>query len=553
MYVPLMCLTHGTPLVSQIFPDEVATFAKEAGYLSIGLADVDQLYMCVKYDAAMKKAGLKPMLGIQLKLFGGDEETYVNVYAKNKAGWEELLYIVYKANDPANYKMGPRMDAFEFVQRLRGNLIVIVRDKFIDIFERHCDKDDVYIGLDPISYPEKFEELRGSCLPKVAISPNHYLSPDHWNINRYIFANYLKTTIKVSSHRLFSSNEYYILPENELRDRGLSQEEIDNTGKIYDQIEEFSITYKQELPHFDTPTGITQEGFLRQLCRDGYKAKGLNSQEYIDRIKLELDVIGKADISGYFVIMQDIIRWAKSQGILIGVGRGSAGGCLTSYLTGITNVDPIKYNLLFERFYSADRGGLPDIDTDVPPSKRDKIISYIEEKYGAERFAQLATFNTLKGAAGLKTVFRALGMEASEQNFITKKMPQEAQIAPDLKVQKDETGTDSLILWCINNMDEFAQWCSKEFDGPYGQEFQAAIAIDKVIQGRGRHASAYALANEPIYKKAPLIWDVSAGRYVVGVNMDDAEKLGLVKLDLLGLDLLDKADYIRRRLKNGAF
>lgn len=551
MYVPLHCLTHGTPLVSQVLPEEVAEFAKETGYASIGLADIDQLYMCVKYDAAMKKAGLKPMLGIQLKLFGGEEEGYVSLYAKNKAGWQELLYIVYLANNPGNYKIGPRLEILEFLQCLSHNLIVVIRDKFIDLFERHANGYSVYVGVDPIS--PGFEGLRNSSLPKVAISPNHYLKQSQWHVNKYLFASYLKTTIKSSEHRLFSNNEYYVLSEADLLDRGILQEEIDNTGRIYEEIETFDITYKQELPHFDTPNGMSQEDYLRQLCRDGFKRLGLPTEKYVDRIKHELDVIAKADIAGYFVIMQDVINWAKSQGILIGVGRGSAGGCLTSYLTGITNVDPIKYNLLFERFYSADRGGLPDIDTDVPPSKRERLIHYIEDKYGKDKFAQLATFNTLRGAAGLKIIFRALGVDASEQNFITKRMPPEAKIAPELKQQKDELGTDSLLLWCINNMEEFGQWCSKDFTGPYAQEFQAAIEVDKVIQGRGRHASAYALANESIYKKAPLIWDVSAGRYVVGVNMDDAEKLGLVKLDLLGIDLLDKADFIRRRLKNGAF
>lgn len=551
MYVPLVCLTHGTPLVSQMFPEEVAEFAKEAGYKSIGLADHDQLYMCVKYDAAMKKAGLKPMLGVQLKLFGGDEETYVNIYAKNKAGWQELLYILYKANDPATYKVGPRMDVFEFIQRLKGNLVVVVRDGFVDLFEKHYPA--AYVGLDPISYPEKLDELRASSLRKVALSPNHYCKPSQWHINKHLLANHLKTTIKDGKHPLFTNNSYYVLSEQDLLERGISQEEIDRTGEIYDSIEEFSITYKQELPHFNTPNGESQADFLRSLCRDGFKRLGLAGEEYVNRIKHELEVIAQADIAGYFVIMQDIIKWAKSKDILIGIGRGSAGGCLTSYLVGITNVDPLKYNLLFERFYSADRGGLPDIDTDVPPTKRDLIIEYVENKYGAERFAQLATFNTLKGAAGLKTIFRATGMDASEQNFITKRMPEEATVAPQLKAQKDEIGSDSLILWCINNMEEFAQWCSKDFTGPYAQEFESAIAIDKVIQSRSKHASAYALANEPIYRKAPLIWDVAAERYVVGVNMDDAEKLGLVKLDLLGLDLLDKADYIRKRLKNGAF
>lgn len=878
--------------------------------------------MCVQYYEKMKAAELKPILGIQIKVFGGDEEGYVAIYAKNKAGWQTLLKILHIANSPETFTDGPRIDVYEFIQNITENIIVVWKNHFLDIFQQHVEPSpNIFVGLDPVSYPESLDVLRVLPHTKVAISPSHYLEPSDWNINKYLFANYLKTTIKEATHPLFSNNIYHVFGEVDFLQAGLTQEEVNNNGLVYEQVENFDILYKQKFPSYPCPNGQSEDDYLRDLCRKGWKEKGLPKEGYIERIKYELEEISYSGMSGYFLIMQDVIKWAKANNIFVGTGRGcvagdtdiftesglkkikdinigdkvyskdgklhvvqdthcyevnedlvlltryynnqplaltkdhkilvsktpdesklswieanyvepndyvffpnikdinvqlqynwldlkeyvdsndyewrdeevlihtfgghrreqyigskiharyikldshffkvlgiftgdgclkkppgnryviisaktkkesfdivtkwchrynfeysvydgiiyirsriisdlfhklfhlyknscstkhipqlvknaphylihhylygykitdgtqssknlykitttsklivsdlinllyrlnikftneytvnfdkrtgkeyiryvigvnsaendnfvktengymckirkvgytnqenkvfdltvdgehnyltlngivhnSGGGCLTAFLTDITAVDPIKYGLLFERFYSRYRGSVVDLDTDLPPSRREDVVRYIQEKYGSDNFAQICTFNTLKGAAGLKTVLRATGLDASEQNFITKKIPQEGKIAPELKQQKDEIGSDSIVLWCIRNMKEFEQWCTSNFDGVYASEFQVAIELDKLIQGRGRHASAYALSDEEIYKKAPLIWDKSARRYVVGVNMDDAEKLGLVKLDLLGLDLLDKADFIRRRLKNGAF
>ena len=546
MYVPITCLTHGSPLLSQTTPEALIAFCKDQNYLSVGLSDYDQLYMCVQYYEEATSAGIKPLLGLKLQIYGNDEKGYISLIAKNKKGWQDLLYLVYLANQ--NFKDKPRLELFTFFQNVTPDITVIT-SCFLDLFERFLPT--AYYGVNLI------ENERVECnLKPVAITPNHYLEAKDWLLNKYLLCNYLKASFKTARHPLFNDNRYFIPSEVELLKWGYTQAEIDNTGEIYEQVEHFDILYKQELPHYPCPSGMDEDSYLLDLCRKGYKRLGLkkDDQVYIDRIKNELKVIGEAGMSGYFLIMQDIIQWAKSQNILVGVGRGSAAGCLVSYLTGITSVDPIKYGLSFERFYSPDRKGqLIDVDTDFPPSRREEVIQYIQNKYGAERFAQLSTFSTLKGPAALKAALRAAGSDASERDYITKKMPPEGKIAPYLQKQYDEVGSKSMVLWCINHIDEFNQWCSPKFQGVYASEFQAAIQLDQTITGRGRHASAYALANIPIYKRAPYIWDESAERYVVGLNMDDAEKLGFVKLDLLGVSLLDKADLVRKVLKNGAF
>lgn len=234
--------------------------------------------------------------------------------------------------------------------------------------------------------------------------------------------------MKNATQQIFKDNRFFIPSEGQLLEWGYSQEEIDSSVEIYEQIENYNIIYKQELPHFECPNNINEDDYLRQLCREGFKSKGISGEVYIDRIKHELDIIKSAGMSGYFLIMQDIMKWCKDNEILCGVGRGSAAGCLISYLVGITNVDPIKYNLLFERFYSAERKGLPDVDLDFPPSKRENIIEYIQTKYGVDKFAQLSTFTTLKGPAAIKAVLRSRDVEAAEQNHITKKCRQKVKL-----------------------------------------------------------------------------------------------------------------------------
>ena len=553
MYIPLQCLTHGSPLISQTTPQNLAKFAKENGYPAIGLSDLHNLYGCVQYYNACKQEGLKPILGLQLEVYGGNEISFVNLYAKNLAGWKTLLYILYQANNPQTYKTHARLEVFTLLQLLTPDLVIIIKDKFVDLFEHHKNGHSVYLGLDPVSYPEKFEELRKSTLPKVAISPNHYLKREDWGLNKYIYANYLGGAIKTLKDPIFEQNTHYVLSEGELLERGCTQEEIDRSGEIFESIANFDILNKQELPRFNCPDNFSQDDYLRKLCRDGFKRLGLPKEKYVERIQHELGILSKAGMAGYFIFTQDIVNWARRQKILVGYGRGSGAGCLTSYLLGITNVDPIKYDLLFERFYSSERGGYPDSDLDFPAESRNNIVDYIGKTYGETNIAQICTFITLKGAASLKAVFRAVGVDPQEQTYITRKMPEENKIAPKLQTQKDEFGTKSTLFWCINNMKEFSQWCTPSYEGMYNEEFKAAIELDGVISGRSKHASAFALANEPIYNKAPLIWDNKNNRYIVGVNMDDAEKLGLIKLDLLSVSCLDKADFIRRGVKNGAF
>ena len=234
--------------------------------------------------------------------------------------------------------------------------------------------------------------------------------------------------------------------------------------EIYDSVEDYDILHKPMLPTFECPDGLTEEDYLKKLCREGWKtllqANGKvdtdeDVQKYKDRFEEELAVIKEADLFGYFLIVQDIINFVQKSGWLSGPGRGSAAGCLISYMIGVTKIDPLEYDLLFSRFYNAGRNtkdhvSLPDIDMDVPGRHRDDVIMYLKEKYGHDRVSQMLTFGRLQGRSALKEVLRVFGAcSFAEMNAITKLIPNEAEISDQLAEMDEEDR--SIIRWALIN------------------------------------------------------------------------------------------------------
>lgn len=566
-YVALQCLTHGTHLWSQIKPEQLPSICKEKKLKSIALTDVGNICMCVQYYKAMKDAGLKPIIGCQLNI--SDELSTIHhkenqtsrkltIYAKNMAGWKQLLKIIYECNQPERFDKCARISLEELHPLLTDDLIVCGNHHFTDkvLHELGSLCSHFYIAINPIENMGAIKRLRALPYKKIGVTPNYYANKKDVSNNRVLLACYFKTNLRRNNddkHPAFVDNRYYIHSLEEMLKLRFTPDELDNADEIYNLIEEFDITHKQELPHFSCPEGETETSYLRKLCEEGLVRLDLKDKKYRDRLEMELKQIQEAGMEGYFLIVQDFVNYARKKGWLVGMGRGSAGGCIISYLTGITGVDPIKYKLMFERFYSADRKGYPDIDIDFSMNCREEVVRYIRGKYGQDNFMQLCTFGTLKGAAALKRCMSTSRKEIgfAEQNTITKLLPAEAKLAADLKIQKNEHGTESLVFWCINNMEEFTQWCDSGFDGPYADEFKTAIELDQVIQSRGRHACAFALSTQPVYEVAPVVYDEVSKQFIVGVNMDDAESLGLVKMDLLAVDLLSKCQKVMEIVKNG--
>ena len=228
-----------------------------------------------------------------------------------------------------------------------------------------------------------------------------------------------------------------------------------------------------------------------------------------------------------------------------------------SYLIGITSIDPIKYNLLFERFYNAgrntkDRISMPDIDVDVPITQRDNIIQYIKNKYGVDKVSQMITFNTLKGRGALKEVLRVYGATSFEEmNNITKHIPDEAKIADELQDLKDEDGFASIIRWALeNNSEKLKEWCfiddNKQLSGPLAKRFEQAIRIEGTKYNQSKHAAGIAIAAKTLQNICPMIYDNKTDQNIAGLEMNDLDAIGVIKFDILGIALLDKLMSINK-------
>jgi DNA polymerase-3 subunit alpha len=284
--------------------------------------------------------------------------------------------------------------------------------------------------------------------------------------------------------------------------------------------------------------------------------------KYADRVKLELDILQKAGLSSYFLIVQDIVNYVKKSGWLPGPGRGSAAGCLVSYLIGITQIDPMKYDLLFERFYNegrntADHISMPDIDVDVPITKREQIIEYIKNKYGIDKVSQMITFNTMKGRGALKEVLRVYdNISFEETNRITKFIPDEAKIADELQEMKEDTGEASIIRWALeNNVDKLKEWCYISSDGslagPLAKRFEQAIRLEGTKSNQSKHAAGVVISSKSLGSVCPMVYDNKNKQSIAGMEMQDLESLGLIKFDILGVAMLDKIMTISEILSKG--
>jgi len=415
-------------------------------------------------------------------------------------------------------------------------------------------------------------------IPCVATPDSHYISTESSSDQRILLCTNLKTNLAAVEAKLendedvmlggfFKSQQYHI-PSYEEMALLHTEEELQNTLLISDMCENYNILNKPILPPFQCPNGMNSEEYLRQLCRDGWssKIKGKISkdreQEYADRVKYELEVLQGAGLSSYFLVLQDIVKYIRSNQWMTSPGRGSAAGCLVSYLVGITGIDPIPYDLMFERFYNAGRNtvekiSMPDIDMDVPVQHREQVIEYIKEKYGHDKVAQIISFQTMKGRGALKDVLRAYSnISFEEMNRITEHIPDEAKIADELQEMREEDGEASIIGWALkNNAEQLKPWCFIDDDGklqgPLSKRFEQAIRLEGTKAHASKHAAGIVISPEPLADICPMVLDGATKNQMAGFEMNDLEAIGLIKLDILGITMLDKTMGVRNILATG--
>ena len=593
---------------------QIADRCSKLGFKSCAITDHGTISGCVQFYKTMKDKGIKPILGCELYISSQDSHiktkdnsklTHFIVLAKNKKGWDQLIKLVSESNKPENFYHKPRLSLDRLAPFLDGNLIgfcghlgstladILMNEpgsikengaNFISKMKDMFGDDNFFLEaqlMDKDNIPEQIEltswirELGKATDTKVICTPDaHYCERSDSVDQRILLCNNLKTTFidinkKLLNHEdvpmgcFFKSDNYHILSPEEMKELH-TEEEIENTNYIDSLIENYEILNNPSLPRFECPNNASPDEYLRELCRKGWKEKIANiipkeqHQVYVDRIKNELDVLQGANLSSYFLIVQDIVDYVRRNDWLPGPGRGSSAGCLVSYLIGITSIDPIKHNLLFERFFNPARASsMPDIDVDVPINKRENIIAYIKEKYGANKVSQMITYNTMKGRGALKEVLRVYGnISFDEMNRITKAIPDEAKIADELQEMKEETGEASIIRWALeNNVDKLKEWCyineDNELSGPLAKRFEQAIRLEGTKSNQSKHAAGIVISVNDLSDVCPMIYDNKNDQLIAGMEMQDLESLGMIKFDILGIALLDKVMTISDLLRNG--
>ena len=584
------------------------------------MTDHGNIAGAIKFYSAMKNAGIKPILGCELYICEQSPAikekenrslSHFIILAKNYQGWKDLIKIISESNKPEYYYHKPRLNLDTLGELNSGNLLAItghlgstladaildeytLKPNWLELGISHVNKlkqlfnNDVFLEAqlmdkDNLTIQEDLtnaiRQIGKETNTYVICTPDaHYCRREDAVDQRILLCNNLKTTFPEISRKIsnnedvplscfFTSDSYHIPSQEEIASLH-TLEEISNTNFVANLIENYDILSNPKLPPFDCPSGYDQDEYLRQLCRNGWREKILDiipqekQQPYLDRIKYELEVLQGAGLSSYFLIVQDIVSYVRDSKWLPGPGRGSAAGCLVSYLIGITSIDPIKYNLVFERFYNSGRNtkdhiSMPDIDVDIPINKREIIIQYIKDKYGHDKVSQMVTFNTVKGRGALKDVLRVYGnIGFEEMNRITKNIPDEAKIADELQEMKEETGEASIIRWALeNNADKLKEWCYidelGQLQGPLAKRFEQAIRLEGTKSNQSKHAAGIAISANPLDQTCPMVYDNKNNQLIAGMEMQDLESIGIIKFDILGIAYLDKIMTIQDILQEG--
>lgn len=575
------------------------------GMNSVALTDHGSLSGCIELNKLCRKNNLKSILGIEFYICDGESTlrnnenkhlSHLVILSKNKEGWNTLIQMISRANHPDNFYYKPRLNLNNISEYDTSNLIFIsghlgstIADKLIkndkivedwktigrNIVQQHhelfgdnfflevqnIDRDNTPLSQD-LSECIRFlsKEFK---IHKVATADAHYSYPQQWEDHKIILATNLHLSLKqiykdmrngnkVPLEVFFKPNSKYYIPSSEEISVVALEDEIENSVAIADMCEDYSITHDPIFPEFNCPDGQDHNEYLKKLCRQGWLDRNMNTitsaqkDIYSNRFNTEYEVIKEAGLSPYFLIVQDFVKWAKNNNIYVGASRGSAGGSLISYLLQITDIDPIQYGLIFERFYNAARkGSMPDIDVDLEKHRREDVVQYISNKYGHDKVASISNFGRLMGRGALKDTLRAYDiLTFAEINDITKHVPDKAMIDDELQEAREQGESDSIIYWALKNKSaKLSNWArlneKGEIEGDLAKQFEQAIRLEGTIKNISKHASAKVISPIALDKICPLVYDKD-NNAVLAVDMRGAEDLGLLKFDLLGLGSLSK-------------
>lgn len=532
--------------------DQACQRAKEMGQTALAITDHGVMYGAVNFFKAAQSAGIKPIIGCEVyvaprtrfdRVHGVDSEyTHLILLCKNETGYRNLCYLVSKGFTEGFY-LKPRID-WELLSAHAEGLIClsacvageipqkILQDDYKAAKERALwlrdvfGEDGFYLELQDHGIEEERRASEGilkihaeTGIPLVVTNDAHYISAEDAHNQDVLMCIQMGKTVEDTDRMAFQGQDFYLKTEEEMRQLFPNHPEAyENTAKIA-ELCDFQFTFGHyHLPRFPLPAGET-DGFayLERLCRDGLRQRYPTSEdELLPQLEYELNMIRQMGFTDYFLIVSDFIRYAKENGIPVGPGRGSAAGSLVSYCLYITDVDPIKYSLFFERFLNPERISMPDIDIDFCIRRRGEVIDYVTQKYGGEHVAQIVTFGTMAARAAVRDVGRALNISYAECDAVAKQIPTALGMTLD----------EALRL-------------SKPLHDYYEQNENLHNLIDtaRKLEGMPRHASTHAagvvITEKPIFEYVPLAKNDES--VVCQFPMTTLEELGLLKMDFLGL------------------
>ena len=549
--------------------DGLAKRVKELGQTAVAVTDHGVMYGAIDFYRACKKEGVKPIIGCEVyvapagrtrhdKIHEYDSESrHLVLLCKNEEGYRNLSYMVSKAFQEGFY-IKPRVD-MELLRAHSGGLIALSACLAGEIPKRILagnyeaaknyalemrdifGEDSFYLELQDHGIRDQIEVNRAvlrisqeTGIPMVCTNDCHYLAPEDAESHDVLLCIQTGKLVEDENRMRYEPRNFYLRSTEEM-ERLFSQypEALSNTEKIAEMCNlEFTFG-KYHLPEFAVPEGETAQTYIRKLCEEGFAERYRGEHpEYHDQLDYELNMIEKMGFTDYFLIVSDFVRYARSQGIPVGPGRGSAAGSMVSYCLHITDIEPMKYSLYFERFLNPERVSMPDIDMDFGDTRRGEVVDYVRRKYGDDRVAQIVTFGTMAARGAIRDVGRVLNMPYADVDAVAKQVPTTLHI----------TLEDALKL-------------SKPLKDMYDEDEKIKKLIDTAmaLEGMPRHASTHAagvvITKNPVYTYVPLARNDEA--MVCQYSMVTLEELGLLKMDFLGLRNLtvleDAVQMVRTR------
>ncbi len=552
--------------------NQVIARAKALGMNSLAITDHGNMHGVIDFYVAAREAGVKPIIGCEVYVAPADRHSkntsdknpyHLTLLAKNQQGYHNLIQLVSKSHLEGFYYK-PRVDK-ELLTNYREGIVVLSGclhgqlsrllvegqlDEAATIAKWHKDVfSDYYLEIQRHPIPELQQVNEGLLaiaskldIPMVATSDVHYVNKEDAASHELLLCIQTNTSVYDEKRMKMAGDFFYLKSPKEMA-AAFSDlpQALENTLKIADMCQLELEFGKLHLPKVEIPPGKTVDEYLTELCWQGFRQRFPSSTPKLEqRLKYELEVIHKTHFADYFLVVWDLISFARKQNILFGV-RGSAAASLVLYCLNITDIDPVAHKLVFERFLNIERRELPDIDLDFQDDRRDEVIAYVNQKYGADHVAQIITFGTMGAKAAVRDVGRALGLPYSQADRVARLIPSRPNIKLEVAIAENKE------LQTIYHEDDAIK-----------NLIDSALKLEGVARHASTHAAGVVISREPLAQHLPLqratsTKDSEQETAMTQFSMETVARLGLLKLDLLGLanlTLLAKAKDIIARSRN---